>query len=131
MREFQDRRRFRKLMHSRYAIIVLVVICILLIRGVWGVYEKYDKSRDIADRTKNELSNLSAREQSLSVEIVNLSTELGKEREVRERFGVVKDGERLVVLVEDESLKKPVNQITEESWWQKFVNFFKFSNLRD
>jgi len=131
MREFQDKRRFKKLMHSRYVIVALIIICVLLGRAVFSVYEKYDRSKDIADRAQNELLLLSAREQSLNKEIINLGTELGKEKEVRERFGVVKEGERMIVLVDDKSSEKSNIILVKDGWWQKFIGFFSFSNLRD
>ncbi len=126
MREFQERRRFRKLLHSRYIIAGLIIICILLGRAVWNVYGKYEKSKMIADRTETELSNLKAREKSLNQEIIDLNTDSGKEREIRERFGVVKEGEKMIVLVDDTSGNKNPVQIPRESWWDKLVGFFGF-----
>ncbi|MEK7596622.1 MAG: hypothetical protein AAB450_00710 [Patescibacteria group bacterium] len=125
MREFQEKRRFRKLLHSRYVIAVLIILCALLARAVWGVYGKYEKSREIAERTKTELTALEARQKFLSREIADLDTDLGRESEIRERFGAIKEGERLIVLIDGDSGQKSAIQGADNGWWQKLVNFFK------
>jgi cell division protein FtsB len=125
MREFQERRRLKRLLHSRYAIIAMIVLLLLLGRAVWGIYSKYERSREIAERVKADLVTLEEREKILSKSIESLSTEEGKERELRDRFGVVKEGERLVVLVDaDESGKNEIKPV-EKSWWQGFLDIFR------
>lgn len=126
MREFQEKRRFKKLLYSRYVIAVLFIFCILLVRAVWGVYDKYEKSREISDKTKTDFSAMFARREFLTREIADLNTDLGRESEIRERFGAVRGGERLVVLIDDKSGKKPMTQITSESWFSRLVGFFGF-----
>ncbi|MEK7607728.1 MAG: hypothetical protein AAB484_02295 [Patescibacteria group bacterium] len=126
MKEFQERRRFRKLLHSRYVIAILFILCILLGRAVWNMYGKYEKSKTIAERTKVEFSALEKREKLLNQGITDLNTNLGKEREIRERFRVVKEGERMIVLVENESLSESISSIAWKSWWDKLSGFFGF-----
>src|SRR6185295_11290276 len=99
MREFQDRRRMKRFLHSRYAIALLVFVCLILAKGVWGVYDKYEKSKELAQRTRQELVELEARPKSLSERSAAPATPEGKEREIRDRFGVVKEGEKMVVIV--------------------------------
>ena len=67
-----------------------------------------------------------ARREFLTREIADLNTDLGRESEIRERFGAVRGGERLVVLVDDKSGKKPATQIMSESWWDRLIGFFGF-----
>ncbi|HEY4500350.1 MAG TPA: septum formation initiator family protein [Candidatus Paceibacterota bacterium] len=126
MREFQEKRRFRKLLHSRYVIAVLFILCVLLVRAVWGIYGKYEKSREISDRTRGDLAALSARREFLTREIADLNTDLGRESEIRKRFGTVREGEKLIVLVDDKSDKKSATQSAGESWWNKLTGFFGF-----
>jgi cell division protein FtsB len=121
MREFQDRRRTRRFLHSRYAIAILIILCLFLARATYGVYQKYEKSKDIAERMKGDLATLTARQASLQNAINDLNTEEGRDREMRERFGVVKEGEKMIVLVDDNASNSspviPLNQ----GWWSKFL----------
>ncbi len=122
MREFQERRRFKKLLHSRYAIAFLVILLLIFVRAVWGIYVKYEKSRDIAERVKSDLVTIEVRQKSLASAVAALKTDEGKERELRDRLGLVKEGERLVVLVDDvPKAETGINDIN-DSWWRKFLD---------
>jgi len=121
MREFQDRRRVKKLLHSRYALAVLVVIILVLSRAVWGIYLKYEKSQILVEKSEADLLVLQAREATLTKSINALDTEEGKEKELRDRFGVVKQGEKMIILVDDTSPVKPSANVLNDSWWQRFL----------
>jgi cell division protein FtsB len=125
MREFQERRRMKKLLHSRYAIAVLAIISVLLAHAVYGVYGKYEKSKEIASRMQADLTSLEVREKSLTASMNALDTEEGKEREIRDRFGAVKPGEKMIVLVDDQAADKSVTPV-QKSWWEKFIGIFGF-----
>ena len=121
MREFQDRRRTKKLLPSRYALAVLIVIILLLSRGVWGIYVKYEKSRVLAEKSQADLAVLQSRQDTLTKSINALNTEEGREKELRDRFGVVKQGEKMIILVDDTAPVKPSVNVINDSWWQKLL----------
>lgn len=118
MREFQERRRLKEFLHSRYAIGFLALVIILLLNAVWGISGKYAKSKAIAERAQADLNTLKEREASLNRSIEALSTEEGKERELRDRFGVVKEGEKMIILVE-EQVKTEAPAAQKKSWWAR------------
>ena len=126
MREFQERRRIKKLLHSRYAIAVLVIIFILVSRGLWNVYVKYEKSRDLMARTETDVTALQDREASLQRSIDVLSTPEGKEKEALDRFGAVKEGEHIIVLVDDSATNSKELPPADDGWWSRFFNLFGF-----
>lgn len=123
MREYQDRRRFKRFLHSRYAIAILGVICLVLLHSVWGLYQKYEKSKEIVARVQSNASLLQTRETSLSQSINDLNTQEGRENILRDQFGVVKEGEKMVVIVDDvsgtDTAAKP-----SAGWWSRFLGFF-------
>ncbi|MDE1874831.1 MAG: hypothetical protein KGI79_00535 [Patescibacteria group bacterium] len=124
MREFQERRRMKKFLHSRYAIAVLAVVCLLLLHSLWGVYQKYQKSETLVDRTRDDLATLQSRVDSVNQSIEELSTPEGRDTALRDQFGVVKPGERMVVLVNDAPTGTPSAEATDTSWWGRFLGFF-------
>jgi len=125
MREFQDRRRIRRLLHSRYAIGVLVVILALSAQAVWGIYNKYRKSEELSARMGANLSELKTRKQRLEGLNASLGTSEGKEREIRDRFGVVREGERTIIIVEGTSADDGVTPIAPRGWWEAFLDIFR------
>ncbi len=124
MREYQERRYFKRLLHSRYMLAVLGIILVLCVRGVWGAYIKYEKSKDMAGRMKADLTALNEREISLNQSIDALRTDEGKEREARDRFGVVKEGEKMIVLVDNAPKSEFVATSSREGFWDRFLGFF-------
>ncbi len=124
MREFQERRRIKKFLHSRYAIAILAIVCLLLARSLWGIYVKYEKSKAIADRMRTDATTLQTRQDALQSSIDSLATQEGKEKEIRDRFGAVKDGEKMIVLVDDTATGDPSNLPEPEGWWSRILSFF-------
>jgi cell division protein FtsB len=126
MREFQERRRLKKFLHSRYAIAVLSIVIVLLARGVWGIYGKYERSKGIVERANADLAALAERERTLSKSLESLNTPEGKEREIRDRFGAVKEGETLVILVDETVPNEKAGTISGEGFWSRFFGIFDF-----
>ncbi len=125
MREFQDRRRVRRLLHSRYVIGALIVVFALSIRAVWGIYDKYTKSEELSARMEANLEELRSRKQKLEDLNASLGTAEGREREIRDRFGVVREGERTIVIVDDPGTNSDVTPLEPRSWWTVFLDIFR------
>jgi len=124
----------RPFLYSNIAIVILV--CIVLFFGI-QVFDLRDK-RDVSeakraeaaaelDRVKREEADLRGRNEALG-------TPEGRERAIRERFNVVKDGEGVVHVIEDERplgagivLEPPV--LEEKSFFERVVRFFDFLGL--
>lgn len=124
MREFQERRRIKKLLHSRYAIAVLVLVCLVVAHSLWSVYTKYQKSRDLVSRMQSDAAALDTRAASLQQSIDDLNTPEGKEREVLDRFGAVKSGERMIVLVDGGTTSGDQLPPVQETFWQRILGIF-------
>jgi len=76
-----------------------------------------EKNRRIAEIKVEELSKSKVK---LSSDIASLMTEKGIEENIRERFGFAKEGEELIVVVEDRSaLKQEV--APEEGWFKVMI----------
>lgn len=125
MREFQDRRRIRKLLHSRYVIAALAILCVLLVRATWGVYGKYERSRELAETAARDLEGLEARERHLSSLNASLTTEEGQGREIRDRFGLVMEGEQAIVIVDSREEYTSGSPAEERGFWSRFLDLFR------
>ena len=87
---------------SHMALGGLVLAVVFLGNATWNVYRTYHDARARESRTKDELSALVLREERLVGEIARLNTEEGREEEMRERFGVGREGEHLIVITKKE-----------------------------
>lgn len=108
----------------RLAVMVLALAALYLVSGVWEVYRKALLARDQRNLAQQEVEELRLREMELRSKIEALNTERGLEKEIRERFDVAKEGERVVVIVDPDNNWR-AKKTGEASWWQSIVEFFK------
>ena len=102
---------------------VLIVLGILVLVFAWGVKDFTEKmltTRTNKETARQKLRELTEKKEMLSLDIAKLNTESGIEENIREKFGLGKDGEGLIVVVEDKN--KPV-VVEEKSNW--FISFWK------
>ncbi len=124
MREFQDKRRRRRVIYSLPVRLGLTLIIIALAGSVFRLYQKERPVRLERAILLKEVERLRARQQELAAEVEKLTTERGVEEEIREKFNVVKPGERVISLVVNEtSTSSP--SLPPPSWWQKVMNWFR------
>jgi cell division protein FtsB len=96
-----------------------------LLHSTWTVYEKKRASEEMRRLAEEKVDSLVQRKGDLEQKIERLSTEIGLEEEIRAKFGVAKEGEKVVVFVPNsEELSEKAN--TEKSIWKKIKNFFDF-----
>ncbi|HAE36709.1 MAG: hypothetical protein UR85_C0013G0006 [Candidatus Nomurabacteria bacterium GW2011_GWF2_35_66] len=101
MSEF-NRKNTNNFWHSPLVLIVLFCILVLFMYNIIGLIEK---ERETANKKNIILSNIETlrnREKSLSLDIEKLKTEEGIEETIRDKYQVVKEGEKMVVIVDEE-----------------------------
>ena len=128
MLDFKEKRKVKRILYSKITVILLAMVFIFLANGVFGVYKKARIAFDSRNRTADDLADLKEREGALLVNIEKLKTGRGVESEIREKFGVVKDGEEVVIIVDSERDKVengtqgPINL---GGVWQRLISIFK------
>ncbi len=130
MLEFQQKRKMRKLVYSRTALIVLCVVAAIFLRATWNVYEKERLSEEYVSQAQAQLDKLSAKKEAISSSVAALGTDKGIEAEIRRKFRVVKDGEQIAVIVDDASATSATGESvatsTEQGFWHTITSFFGF-----
>jgi hypothetical protein len=96
-----------------------------MVRPVFNAYEKFQKSKLIRAQTQKEYALVEDRRDLLDKKIAALGTLQGKEREVREKFGFVKEGERVIVLIEEASDEKQGSAVSDQGVWGRLFSFVK------
>ena len=124
MRNFQPKNRFKSIMHSKIVLVLLGCLVVFFAWGVIGFMVKMETVRDNRELAEEKFLELEKKKIELSAQIARLNTEEGKEENIREKFGLAKEGEQLIVVVEDKNPPKPLE---DESGgvWGFFKNLFK------
>ncbi len=126
MREFQGHRLrgLRRFATSRVAQAFLLLLLILIGESLVGLYQRARAVGSEEKALKQELATLQDRRTALIAEVAALETERGIEALIRERFGLVREGEKVINLVGAVATVTPPAAVT-LSWWQKIANWFK------
>src|SRR3989338_5079774 len=103
MRNFQQKKKSRRIMESPPILILLAIIVFIFawnMVGLWGRMRDTAKNRKIAE---TKITELRAEKEKLEGGIAKLETEEGVEESIREKFGLAKRGEQMIIVVEDKS----------------------------
>ncbi len=136
MFDFQEKRRIRQIVYSRFFIGAIFLIGILIANSA---YNRYTVEREMAvkrDSKLQELEELRVRAAALESNIEHLENDRGIEEELRSRFDVVKEGEQVVVILEDPEAEKlqaksPPSSLSpqhKKSFWSSFKGMFAGSD---
>lgn len=111
-------------MESWPVLLLLGIVLVIFASGVirlTGKMVETAKNRKIAEY---KIEQLKKEKEKLSANIKNLETDEGVEASIREKFGLAKDGEEIIIVVEDKN--KPAVPKTETGgFFSFFKNWFK------
>jgi len=130
MEELRKKRKIRRKIYSTTVVFILFVLVILLSISTWRLFRKNLESRTYAREAAAELAALEAREAELSEDLEFLQSEEGKDREIRKKFNVAKEGEEVVLLVDRKNPTTTAEQNDEGKWkkfWKGVKSFFRFN----
>ncbi len=125
MLEFQEKRKIKKLIYSKITLVILIILIIFMLKTVWGVYQKERLTKENLTKTNNNLSTLLVREKMLSSGIDKLKTDNGIEQEIREKYGLVKPGEEVIILVDRDEGTSSLPISSRAGFWQKVKDWLK------
>ena len=105
--------------------IAIVIFCILA-KATLSIWSKAGNADAKLGEAQKELDKLKSSQEDLSAKVAYLSTDSGKENEVRTKYHAIKDGESVAVIVDDSpSVSPSANQAQAAaavpSWWQKIL----------
>lgn len=126
MFNFQGRHhKTKNIWRYRLVIVLLLIVSFFMAKGVWDLAKKNKISRDNFQEAASKLNDLEMERSNLSATVGILKTDRGVEAEVRKNFSVVKEGEKVINIIEpdvisDENQTKNVGN----SWWSKFLSIF-------
>ncbi len=98
----KEKRNNYKFWHSPIALVVLFFILIFFSYSMIDLIKKEKETSEIKELTLDEINTLEEKKTSLSNDILKLKTEEGREEIIREKYPVVKEGEKMVTIVDEE-----------------------------
>ena len=103
MRNFQHKRDWRDIMQSRPVLVFLIVLVFIFAWSVFGFMGKMKVTIENKKIAENQAIELKEKKDKLLSDITKLKTENGVEESIRTKFGLAKEGEGLIVIVDDKN----------------------------
>ena len=125
MIDFKEKNKVRRFVYSAPMLIFLGIILLVFIVQVSDLYKTKQEAARKAYEAKEELSRSEERKNELERRLNFMKTERGKESEIREKFMVGKEGEDVILVVDQPQATATQKIITKESFWSGFLNFFR------
>jgi len=115
-----------KFWHSPIALGILFLILIFFGYKIIDLIQREKETSSIKEMTLDEINILKEKESYLSGEILKLETDEGKEEIIRDKYPVVKEGEKMVIIV-DEEMKNGslLDGESSHGFWNWFEGIFK------
>lgn len=128
MKQGQYKTRLQMIIYSRPFLVVFFLLIIIFLVKVFELYQKDRIVTKEKNTVMNEAQALQAKAESLRTDIESLSTERGIEQAIRDKFRVVKEGESIVVIPDQNSAssrKANEQYIEEQQYSSGFKQFLK------
>lgn len=119
MKEFQAKKRSRRWRQSPFLALILFCLIVVLARAVINIYGKNRSAARAYEAARREAEVLVARRAVLEAALGELATDRGVEAVIREKFGLIKTGERVINIVVEEATGSTTT-ISTGGVWQNF-----------
>lgn len=123
MRDFQQKKRWRRFFYSWPVLIFMSILLLFFAWGIIGLAMRMQTTRENRQLAETKLIELEDKKETFTADVAKLDSESGIEESIREKFPVVKEGEGLIVVV-DEKVKIEEPQVEEESFFS-FLFFWR------
>src|SRR3989344_5532571 len=124
MKSFQHKRGWKDILQSRPILVLLGILVLIFAWSVFGFMGKMKITRENRKIAEEKLIELEKQKEKLLFDIAKLKTDEGVEESIRAKFGLVKEGEGVIVIIDDKN--PPVAQEQESGgFFSFFTNLFK------
>lgn len=125
MLDIQQKRKLRSFLYHKATLVVLFILVALSIHSTWSVYEKKRSSEEMKEMAMGAVTDLKQRNDDLDSKISKLATISGIEEEIRLKFSVTKDEERLIVVLPEKEEGTSTGS-ENEGFFKKLMRIFGF-----
>lgn len=127
MLEFQEKKKLRKFLYSRLTLIALGILAAITASAAYRMYQKAAETGEKRTAAVREEETLKSKTGDLESHLSQLKTERGIEEEIRKKYRVVKEGESVIIVVDDQSnaANAAGAQSGFQSLWDKMRSYFR------
>lgn len=125
MLDFKEKKKTRRFIYSTPVVAFLGIVFLFFSYNLFGLHKISEESQRKTNEAKAELRILEERKRDLEKRVSFLKTERGQESEIREKFMVGKEGEGVILLVDQPHSTTTKIAPPKPSFWSGFLDFFR------
>ena len=112
------------ILESKIFLFLVLIVMAFLINASLNMYSKSKEAKEYLDSVQGEYSSLESQYNLAKADLHYLSSVTGKEKEIRSKFDVGREGEKAVLIIEEDLPKVEVpkkKNILQKMWdWASF-----------
>ena len=124
MRKFQKKDKWKYYLQSKPVLIFLFILILIFSWKIFGLFGKWQETSNNRSLEQQKINDLKERKQKLSSDIEKLNTDKGKEEVIRENYGMARDGEQVIVIVDDKKQASTENMPQNKGFFDFLKNLF-------
>ncbi len=125
MISFQKSGKWRKITQSKFFLVFLGLVIAAFVYNLIGLSKKMEETIKNKKIVEDKITELGNSKDKLSSDISKLKTNEGVEANIREKFGLAKEGEGMVVIVDDKNSDNPPKIPNSSGFFSFLKNLFK------
>lgn len=122
MKYFQSKNGVYSLYRSKLLLSLLVVVLLFFSFKIFDFANKAKIASENKDLAQDRLVELEQSKEKLQKEIESLKTEKGIEKSIRDKFGFAKEGEQLIMVIEEKQ-NKEIDESNSNGIWNTIKNW--------
>lgn len=125
MRSFQEKKGFKHILESKPVLLFLAILVLVFAWNVFGFWGKMEETRKNKKIAEDKIVELQQEKEKLSSDISKLKTDQGVEESIRDKFGLVKEGENMIVVFDNKDNSAVPLETNTGGFFSFLKNLFK------
>lgn len=117
VKELEKKQNLKRALYSIPSLLLIAVAAFFLVKGALGVLKIERQSAAKVAGLEEDLDTLSSRKGGLQERIDRLGTDEGLVEEIRRKFGAVREGEYMAVVIETK--EREVEDPSQDVWYKR------------
>ncbi|MCM2339450.1 MAG: septum formation initiator family protein [Burkholderiales bacterium] len=125
MKSFQKNKRFNRLFQSKVFLLFLGIVLLVSFYSIFGFMNKMRETVKNKNIVRDKIEELEKTKEKLNLDIKKLDTKDGTEESIRQKFGLAKEGEEMIMIVEDKNVGEDQKELDSKGFFSVIKSWFK------
>lgn len=125
MKSFQKNRRFNRLFQSKAFLLFLGIVLLISFYSIFGFMNKMRETVKNKNIVQDKIEELEKTKEKLNLDIKKLDTKDGTEESIRQKFGLAKEGEEMIMIVDSKNVSEGQKELDSKGFFSIIKSWFK------